>query len=101
MRHSRASMPASAGRDLETSTATSRTLPSAKAGSTERKEADMSAVTELGYIAIGVKDLAAWRRFAAEIVGLEVADEGDPGRCYLRMDYWHHRIIVEEDGSDD
>jgi 2,3-dihydroxybiphenyl 1,2-dioxygenase len=75
--------------------------PSAKAGSTERREANMSAVTELGYIAIGVKDLAAWRGFAAEIVGLEVADEGDPGRCYLRMDYWHHRIIVEEDGSDD
>jgi len=61
----------------------------------------MAQITELGYVALGVKDLAAWKRFAAEIVGLEVSDEGEAGRAYLRMDYWHHRIILDEDGSDD
>ena len=61
----------------------------------------MIQVTELGYVGLGVKDLAAWKRFAADIVGLEVADEGEAGRAYLRMDYWHHRIFLDEDGADD
>jgi 2,3-dihydroxyethylbenzene 1,2-dioxygenase len=61
----------------------------------------MIQVTELGYVALGVRGLAEWKRFAAEIVGLEVVDEGEAGRCHLRMDYWHHRILLEEDGRDD
>ncbi|MGZ5933373.1 MAG: VOC family protein [Rhizomicrobium sp.] len=61
----------------------------------------MAKITELGYVGLGVKSLAEWKEFASNIVGLEVADEGEAGRCYLRMDYWHHRIILDEDGSDD
>lgn len=58
-------------------------------------------VTELGYLRLGVTDLAAWETFAAEVLGLEVVDEGEPGRRALRMDYWHHRFLLEEDGTDD
>ena len=61
----------------------------------------MTQVTELGYLTLGVKDLGRWKSFAAEILGLEVADGPNPGRCYLRMDYWHHRIVLEENGADD
>ncbi len=61
----------------------------------------MIQVTELGYVGLGVKSLSEWKRFAADVIGLEVADEGEAGRCYLRMDYWHHRIFLDEDGSDD
>jgi 2,3-dihydroxyethylbenzene 1,2-dioxygenase len=61
----------------------------------------MVQVTELGYMGIGVKDIGAWRNFAATIMGMEVADEGEPDRCYLRMDYWHHRVAVHANGSDD
>src|SRR5713101_183241 len=61
----------------------------------------MVQVTELGYMGLGVKDLEAWKNFATAIVGLELADEGDRDRCYLRMDYWHHRIVLHSDGSDD
>jgi len=61
----------------------------------------MAEVTELGYMGIGVKDLDAWKQYAAEIVGMELVDEGEKDRCYLRMDYWHHRIIMHNDGSDD
>ena len=61
----------------------------------------MVQVTELGYVGIGVKRLDDWKRFAAEIVGLEVADDGEGDRCHLRMDYWHHRIVLHADGSDD
>ena len=61
----------------------------------------MVQVTELGYMGLGVKDLEAWKNFATAIVGLELADEGERDRCYLRMDYWHHRIVLHSDGSDD
>tara|TARA_R110000803_G_scaffold178678_3_gene241088 strand:- start:4259 stop:5140 length:882 start_codon:yes stop_codon:yes gene_type:complete len=61
----------------------------------------MSEVTELGYLRIGVSDLAIWRKFATEVIGLQVRDDTETGRLYLRSDAWHHRIILEEDGSDD
>ena len=32
---------------------------------------------------------------------MEVVDEGPGDRCYLRMDYWHHRIVLHSDPSDD
>jgi 2,3-dihydroxybiphenyl 1,2-dioxygenase len=58
-------------------------------------------VTELGYLGLGVKDLAVWERFAAEVLGLEVVREQGGGSAFLRMDYWHHRLVLHEDGSDD
>lgn len=61
----------------------------------------MVQVTELGYMGIGVKHLDRWKDYAAKILALEVVDEGEPGRCYFRMDNWHHRFIVDEDGKDD
>jgi 2,3-dihydroxyethylbenzene 1,2-dioxygenase len=59
------------------------------------------AVTELGYMGLGVSDLEAWKKFARDVVGLEVVDEGEGDRCYLRMDYWHHRIVLHRDEADD
>ncbi len=61
----------------------------------------MAGVTELGYVHFGVADLAAWRSFAAEVFALEVGEEDEAGRLYLRNDAWHHRIILEEDASND
>src|SRR5216683_6133576 len=61
----------------------------------------MVQVTELGYIGVGAKDRDAWKYFASEIVGLEVAEDGERDRFYLRMDYWHHRLIVHQENSDD
>jgi 2,3-dihydroxyethylbenzene 1,2-dioxygenase len=61
----------------------------------------MIQVTELGYMGIGVKYLDAWKHFATKVVGLELADDGERDRCYLRMDYWHHRIVMHSDPSDD
>jgi hypothetical protein len=61
----------------------------------------MSDVTELGYLRIGVSDLAAWRTFAADLIGLQAHDDTETGALYLRCDSWHHRIVLEEDGSDD
>jgi 2,3-dihydroxybiphenyl 1,2-dioxygenase len=58
-------------------------------------------VTELGYMGVGVKNLDEWKHFATSILGMELADDGEPDRCYLRMDYHHHRIVLHADGSDD
>jgi 2,3-dihydroxyethylbenzene 1,2-dioxygenase len=60
----------------------------------------MVQVTELGYMGLGVSSLAAWKSYATDILGLEVVDAG-PRRAWLRMDYQHHRLFLEEDGSDD
>jgi 2,3-dihydroxybiphenyl 1,2-dioxygenase len=61
----------------------------------------MSGVTELGYVTLGVSELAAWDGFAARILGLEVCPGEDAATRYLRMDYWHHRIKLVEDSADD
>ncbi|MDY6841409.1 MAG: 1,2-dihydroxynaphthalene dioxygenase [Pseudomonadota bacterium] len=58
-------------------------------------------VIELGYVGISVKDPEAWKSFATQMLGLQVLDEGEKDRFYLRMDYWHHRIIVHHTGQDD
>jgi 2,3-dihydroxyethylbenzene 1,2-dioxygenase len=53
-------------------------------------------------VCFGVSDLAAWRDFAGNLLGLEVFEEaGEPDRLYLRTDYWHHRIIIEQNPADD
>lgn len=62
----------------------------------------MVQVTELGYFGIGVTDLAAWKQFARDILGLEVVEEaGESDRVYLRMDSWHHRFVLHAGGDDD
>jgi 2,3-dihydroxybiphenyl 1,2-dioxygenase len=61
----------------------------------------MVQVTELGYMGVGVKDLDEWKVFASDIIGMELADEGERDRYYCRMDYWHHRLVLHANGSDD
>ncbi len=61
----------------------------------------MAAVTELGYLGLTVTNLDAWRSYAAEVAGMEIVDEGEGDRLYLRMDQWHHRIVLHASDSDD
>ncbi len=61
----------------------------------------MVQVTELGYIGIEVTKVDEWKAFATEVMGMELADDAEPDRCYLRLDYWHHRIVMHTGGSDD
>jgi 2,3-dihydroxybiphenyl 1,2-dioxygenase len=64
-------------------------------------EENMVQVTEMGYMGLGVKKLDEWKEFASQILGMEMADEGERDRVYLRMDYWHHRLVLHDNGSDD
>lgn len=57
------------------------------------------AVSQVAYIGVGVRDVARWKAFAAQVLGLHVVD-GD-GVVYLRMDEHHHRIALHPDGEDD
>ena len=61
----------------------------------------MAKVTELGYLGLSVSDLDAWCDYAGGIFGMQVVDEGEPDRRYLRMDKWHHRLVLHADGGDD
>ncbi len=61
----------------------------------------MSKVTELGYVGLNISDGDAWQQYAAECIGLEVLDEGEGDRFYLRMDDWHHRMVMHVGQEDD
>ena len=57
-------------------------------------------ITELGYARFGVSDLEAWR-VCRGIHWIEVHPESEGDRLYLRLDDWHHRIILDKDPADD
>ena len=61
----------------------------------------VQAVTQLGYIGIGVSDLTAWRDFAGNILGLQESGGGPNGSVFLRIDGYHHRIELIPSGEDD
>lgn len=61
----------------------------------------MHGVTELGYLALGVSDMQRWCDYAGQVPGFEVVDGKSASQAFLRMDFWHHRIILEQDPVDD
>lgn len=61
----------------------------------------MAGISNLGYVVFGVRDLAAWERFACDIVGLQ-AGRSEVGRSLgLRMDDFEQRILLTATGEDD
>ena len=61
----------------------------------------MTAVNQLGYLGIGVSDVGEWERYAQDVLGLQVSENGEDGALFLRMDEYHHRIVVHPGGDDD
>jgi extradiol dioxygenase len=59
------------------------------------------AVSQLAYLGIGVSDMARWREFASDVLGMQVVDGGADGTVYLRMDECHHRVALHPSGADD
>lgn len=59
------------------------------------------AVTQLGYIGLGVSDLVAWKQFATEVLGFQDNGKAASGDVYLRIDDYHHRFILVPNGADD
>jgi len=53
----------------------------------------MLKIRGLGYVVIGARDGAQWRRFATDVLGMMCAD-GPDGALYLKMDERHHRYLI-------
>ena len=61
----------------------------------------MASVTQLGYVGIGVKDVASWERFATGTLGLQLSGKDPDGTLLLRMDEYQYRFAVHPSGEDD
>ena len=61
----------------------------------------MAAVTQLGYVGLGVSNVEEWEHFATDILGLESNGVDEDGNLSLRMDEYSHRFIVQPNGKDD
>jgi len=61
----------------------------------------MARVTQLGYVGLGVSDVAAWEPFTTEVLGLQLGERLPDGTLLLRMDDNHYRIAVHPGGDDD
>ena len=61
----------------------------------------MTAVTQLGYLGIGVKDVGAWKTYAEGLLGLGVSDVESDGTVLLRLDDHEQRFVLQEDPRDD
>ena len=61
----------------------------------------MPAVTQLGYLGIGVRDLGQWATYAEETLGLERVATDHDGAMLLRLDEHHYRFALHEDAQDD
>ncbi len=62
---------------------------------------DRSLITQLGYVGIGVADIAAWEDFGTNVLGMQLYQKLDNGTLYLRMDEYSHRFVIEPTGEDD
>lgn len=63
--------------------------------------AQLPSVDQLGYLGFEVSDVAAWERFAVEVLGLAVAARFDDGAVSFRLDGHRQRILVEPGSADD
>jgi len=58
-------------------------------------------VSRLGYIGASTTDVAAWRKFSTEVLGLEVSPDSSERLLYLRADERHHRLGIHRGDRDD
>jgi len=61
----------------------------------------MTRILRLGYLGFEVSDVAAWERFAVDMLGLQVSDRRSDGSIAFRMDDQAQRIVVHQGGRDD
>ncbi len=61
----------------------------------------MATAATLGYLGLEVSDLGAWRRFARDLLGLEIGALRSDGALPLRMDDHAHRFLLHEGTAND
>jgi 2,3-dihydroxybiphenyl 1,2-dioxygenase len=58
-------------------------------------------VSQFGYLGIGVSDMGAWKEFSGSLLGLQENGASASGDVFLRLDEYHHRFVLVENGRDD
>ncbi len=58
-------------------------------------------VSKLAYVGANASDLAAWKNFSAEVLGLEIGTDSSDRLLYLRADERHHRLSIHAADIDD
>ncbi|EJZ13133.1 dihydroxy naphthalene/biphenyl dioxygenase, partial [Mycolicibacterium fortuitum subsp. fortuitum DSM 46621 = ATCC 6841 = JCM 6387] len=52
----------------------------------------MAVVTQLSYVVGTSSDVPAWKKYASDVLGMEVSGDSDDKLLYVRADDRHHRI---------
>ncbi|MGY2491770.1 VOC family protein [Cupriavidus sp. CP313] len=60
-----------------------------------------AAISNLGYVVLGVSDLSAWETFAVDIMGFQIGRREMGRLLSLRMDEHEQRIVLEAGEDDD
>ncbi|KAA0999724.1 glyoxalase [Paraburkholderia panacisoli] len=60
-----------------------------------------AAISNLGYVVFGVKDLGAWADFAHNLMGFQIGTRDGGNALVLRMDEHVQRIVLEKSDADD
>lgn len=58
-------------------------------------------VARLAYIGATATDLAAWKGYTSDVLGLEIGSDSTDRLLYLRMDERHHRLCVHAGDRND
>jgi 2,3-dihydroxybiphenyl 1,2-dioxygenase len=58
-------------------------------------------VSKLAYIGARASDLSAWKKYGAEVLGLEIGRNSSDNLLYLRADERHHRLSIHAADNDD
>ncbi len=58
-------------------------------------------VSRLAYLGANATDISAWRKYAPEVLGLDIGSDSGDRLLYLRADERHHRLSIHAGDSDD
>jgi len=58
-------------------------------------------VSKLAYLGATATDLAAWKRYTTDVLGLEIARGSNDRLLHLRADERHHRLAIHAGDNDD
>lgn len=60
----------------------------------------MRGIDTLGYVGFTTRNIAAWKKFAPEVLGLQLAEEYEDGTLVLRADHHRRRIVMHPGDSE-
>jgi hypothetical protein len=60
----------------------------------------MASVSQSGYVGLNVRYPNQWKRFAAQVPGLQPGRREPDDSLFPRMDEYHHRFILHPTGKD-